>query len=253
MPVPATPQTESNLIEIFSSIQGEGILVGCRQIFLRFAGCNLNCRYCDTDFAAATDCQIEDPPGSGKLKMLANPVGLATVYGLVDQWCKVAPAAHHSISLTGGEPLLQHAVLADWLPELRKLLPIYLETNGTLPDELERLLPHIDWISMDIKLDSLTGSATDWDTHRDFLRLACKTNCYVKMVVADRTTDLEIQLAAKLVADIAADIPLILQPVTLDGRVAVSTQRLLTMQQSISAIYGNVRIIPQTHRFMEFR
>ncbi|NOY14444.1 MAG: radical SAM protein, partial [Deltaproteobacteria bacterium] len=144
-------------------------------------------------------------------------------------------------------------VLADWLPELRKLLPIYLETNGTLPDELERLLPHIDWISMDIKLDSLTGSATDWDTHRDFLRLASRTNCYVKMVVADLTTDLEIQLAAKLVADIAADIPLILQPVTLDGRVAVSTQRLLTMQQSISAIYGNVRIIPQTHRFMEFR
>ncbi|MDX9694125.1 MAG: 7-carboxy-7-deazaguanine synthase QueE, partial [Methanothermobacter sp.] len=36
------------IMEVFSSIQGEGLLVGCRQIFIRFAGCNLNCKYCDT-------------------------------------------------------------------------------------------------------------------------------------------------------------------------------------------------------------
>ncbi|MBN1405468.1 MAG: 7-carboxy-7-deazaguanine synthase QueE, partial [Candidatus Omnitrophica bacterium] len=38
----------ANVLEIFSSIQGEGIYVGERQIFIRFAGCNLNCVYCDT-------------------------------------------------------------------------------------------------------------------------------------------------------------------------------------------------------------
>lgn len=248
MPVPVTPQAD--LVEIFSSIQGEGVLVGCRQVFIRFAGCNLDCRYCDTDFAAVEECQCEDPPGSGKLTGLVNPISLSSVHGMIDRWCEQAPAAHHSISLTGGEPLSQHQILAAWLPELRKLLPIYLETNGTLPDELEQVLPHIDWISMDIKLNSLTGLITRWEDHRRFLRLANQTNCYVKMVVSDSTPDLEIQLGAELVADVSADIPLILQPVTIGDRGAVSTQRLLEMQKFVSAIHGNVRVIPQTHRFM---
>ena len=57
---------QENLIEIFSSIQGEGKYVGCRQIFVRFEGCNLACRYCDTENApgAHPTCQIETHAGS---------------------------------------------------------------------------------------------------------------------------------------------------------------------------------------------
>ena len=64
MPAPVTPSTEAQLIEVFSSIQGEGLLVGCRQIFLRFALCNLDCDYCDTPFAPQAACRIEDAPGA---------------------------------------------------------------------------------------------------------------------------------------------------------------------------------------------
>ena len=39
---------KTSINEVFSSIQGEGILLGRRQIFVRFSGCNLDCNYCDT-------------------------------------------------------------------------------------------------------------------------------------------------------------------------------------------------------------
>ena len=250
MPVPAIPKTDAPLVEIFSSIQGEGILVGARQIFIRFAGCNLDCHYCDTDFSVRSHCQVENSPGVGKSRLIANPVSGEVVFELIRDWHESAPGAHHSISLTGGEPLLQVDTLLNWLPELRKILPIYLETNGTLPAQLQTLLPFLDWVSMDIKLGSQTGLATDWEVHRRFLLLASQTNCYVKMVIGNDTSDLELQHGAELVAKISEMIPLILQPVTIEGGMTLGAVRLLQMQQLAAAIHGNVRVIPQTHRFI---
>ena len=43
---------KAKIKEIFSSIQGEGLLVGVEQIFIRFCKCNLACKYCDTDFSS---------------------------------------------------------------------------------------------------------------------------------------------------------------------------------------------------------
>lgn len=248
MPTPLIPKAD--LIEIFSSIQGEGVLVGCRQIFLRFPDCNLNCRYCDTDFLKSKTCQVERNPGSGKLKELKNPVDFVTVNNLITDWNSELPGAHHSISITGGEPLLHNQLLSSWLPELRKTLPIYLETNGTLPDQLESLIAHIDWVSMDIKLHSQTGLQTDWETHRRFLEIADQVKCYAKLVVGEETPDIELQLAAELVSGVSSAIPIILQPVTLAGEIGISTGRLLQMQALVAEIHPEVRIIPQTHRFM---
>ncbi len=250
MPAPVTPLTEADLIEVFSSVQGEGVLVGYRQIFLRLPECNLNCDYCDTPFAATSHCTLEDPPGSGELLQLENPVHLETLLDILQRWILEAPGAHHSFSITGGEPLLHAERLQVWLPELRSLLPTYLETNGTLPDQLKMVLPHLDWVSMDLKLESLTGEKTDWDAHRQFLRLANQTNCYVKMVVAETTPALELQMGAELVAEVCPTIPLVLQPVTVDDRVAVSTKTLLEMQRLLAGTHGNIRIIPQTHRYL---
>ena len=250
MPVPATQQIETELIEVFSSIQGEGLLVGCRQIFIRFPGCNLNCDYCDTDFARRDVCTIEELPGSDTKNQLKNPVPVEQLLEILSRWCRVTPGLHHSFSLTGGEPLLHAELLRQWLPELRKLLPIYLETNGTLFQQLELLLPHLDWISMDIKLQSVSGERTDWSAHRKFLQCAHQTNCYVKLVVGEQTTDAEIVTAAGLVHNVSADIPLILQPVTREGRSMVGASRLLSMQRSASAEHAGVRVIPQNHIFL---
>ncbi|WP_245706568.1 7-carboxy-7-deazaguanine synthase QueE [Desulfuromusa kysingii] len=246
--MPLTPKAD--LIEIFSSIQGEGILVGCRQIFLRFCGCNLSCRYCDTNFEKTDKCLIESIPGSGELDTLNNPLSLAQVETLLDSWNSELPSAHHSISITGGEPLLQADLLLSWLPTLRKALPIHLETNGTLPAQLGKVIQHLDWVSMDIKLHSQTGERTEWDLHRQFLEIANQTDCYVKLVVGENTPDLEMQLAADLVATVSKYIPIVLQPVTMDGRIQVSTRRLLQMQAIIAEEIPSVRVIPQTHRFM---
>ncbi len=250
MPVQATVRNEGTLIEIFSSIQGEGLLVGARQIFVRLAGCNLACAYCDTPFDAPSNCRIEDAPGSGVFTNLPNPVGLETLFNVLHRWHDAAPGLHHSLSLTGGEPLVQADVLEEWLPLLRRLFPIYLETNGTLPEKLAPLLDHIDWISMDLKLESLSGAPTPWGLHRDFLKQARKKNTYVKVVVGDETRDEEIEKAAHLVHETAPDILLILQPVTRRAPAGLTPERLLRMQSLIAGIHSQVRIIPQTHRFI---
>ncbi|MDO3379998.1 7-carboxy-7-deazaguanine synthase QueE [Geoalkalibacter halelectricus] len=249
MPVPATAPTEAQLLEVFSSIQGEGLLVGCRQIFLRFAHCNLACGYCDTPFAPTTECRIEDAPGSGNFRGLPNPVSLETLMGIFSLWHKNAPRMHHSLSLTGGEPLLQADMLAEWLPALRELLPLYLETNGTLTAALDKVISHLDWISMDIKLASVTGAPTPWAAHRDFLAVARRVQCYVKVVVGEETPPEEVVRAARLVQETAPEAVLVLQPLTREGRMGISARTLLDLQRQASAVHADLRIIPQTHRF----
>ncbi|OHB32247.1 MAG: hypothetical protein A2X84_08815 [Desulfuromonadaceae bacterium GWC2_58_13] len=250
MPAPATWKTDAQLIEVFSSIQGEGLLVGCRQVFVRMAGCNLACKFCDTAFAPTDSCRIEDAPGSGNFCGIPNPVPLDLLHDTLFRWLQAVPGAHHSISLTGGEPLLQAETLREWLPSLSKLLPIYLETNGTLAGSLEPLLPFLDFISMDIKLRSMTGTTTPWAAHRRFLDLARNKGCQVKAVVGEETPFEEIEQAARLVHETAPAVPLVLQAVTRAGGMAVSGRMLLDFQTRAARIHPLVRVIPQTHRFM---
>lgn len=244
------PTPKTDLIEIFSSIQGEGLLVGQRQVFIRFPKCNLSCDYCDTDFSVPEECLVEEDSGSGKQKVWTNPVALDQLLDLIAWWQKSLHNANQFISVSGGEPLLHSAVLCQWLPQLRQHLPIYLETNGTLPQELESLIDLVDWVAMDIKLHSVAGERTDWETHREFLEIASRKNLFVKIVVGEETPDLELQLTGDLVSGIDGDIPLIIQPVTINNKVAVSAPRLLQMQAVAADCHKDVRVIPQTHAFM---
>jgi 7-carboxy-7-deazaguanine synthase len=241
----------ANLLELFSSIQGEGLLVGVRQIFIRFHGCNLKCNYCDTENASLPAfCRMEGTPGRGDFVEVANPVALGRIIPLLEGWCRGWPGIHHSISITGGEPLLYHEILMEWLPELRKILPIYLETNGVLPAALPPVIQMLDHISMDIKLPSTSGCTDQWDRHEQFLCLAAQKNVYVKVVAGDETEDWEIQRACETVASVDRLIPFIIQPVTRkNGQIGIAAVRILEFQEIACRYLAHVRVIPQTHKF----
>lgn len=240
------------LVELFSSVQGEGPWVGRRQAFLRFHGCNLDCTYCDTVLPAPPRCcRVEDPPGSGRFREIANPVTLADVAAVVAGWCDRSPGLYHSLSITGGEPLLYADLLARWLPELRKILPLYLETNGTLPEELAKIAGCLDFVSMDIKLPSAAGTPPLWEVHQRFLETARGAGLFVKAVVGPETTAGEIECAGRLVGGIDPGIPFILQPVTRGGRCAVPAGLLLALQEEAARFLRDVRVIPQTHVFLQ--
>jgi organic radical activating enzyme len=238
--------------EIFSSIQGEGYLAGRRQVFIRLAECNLDCSYCDTDHAGGANCRIESGPGSTEFRDVPQPLPLNSVLRVVRKWCDDLPGAHHSISVTGGEPLLYADGLATWLPGLRRLLPIHLETNGTMHIALEKILPHLDYVSMDMKLPSTSGCTEHlWDLHRQFLRLSRGCTTSVKVVISDETPLEEIEMVCGIIREVDAATPLFLQPLSLPrGGVGIGVGRMLKLQEAASAMLPDVRVIPQMHRML---
>lgn len=250
MHAPATHAIEASLVEAFSSLQGEGVLIGVRQIFVRFAECNLACRYCDTPFQSQATCRIETMPGSAEFTSHANPVDLRDITRLVADWQNKCRDLHHSIVLTGGEPLLHAGVLREWLPEVVPLLPVFLETNGTLPAELDKILPLVDLVSMDIKGPSATGETAPWSEHAEFMLLAGERLCQVKLVIDKTTTDEEVLQAVMLVHEHAPEVPFILQPRTTAAGPVPGGRTLLRLQQIAAAKHHDVRIIPQIHPFL---
>jgi organic radical activating enzyme len=242
--------------EIFSGIQGEGLQVGTRQVFVRFHGCSLSCRYCDTPASRGGwphACDVEREAGLRVFDALPNPL---SVDDLLDAIRRVhAGYPHHAVSLTGGEPLLHRAVLDALIPALhREGIRTYLETNGVLAEELLRLEEMPDFIAMDVKLPSAAGVAL-WDDHAAFLAAAAErlgaalpARLQVKMVFGAGSAD-DLVRAAQLVAARDHAIPGILQPVTPrpDGPLPPTPAETLEAQRLVAQHLADVRVIPQTH------
>lgn len=126
--------------ECFYSIQGESTRAGLPCLFVRLAGCNLRCRYCDSSYT------WED-------------AGNRTSLDEILAWTDGKPGT--MVELTGGEPLLQEAVYPLMETLLAKGRTVLVETNGSLP--VDRI-PAAATIILDIKCPgSGMDSTNDWD------------------------------------------------------------------------------------------
>ncbi len=276
-----------NLVEIFPSFQGEGVLVGVPQIFLRLAGCNLSCSYCDTP-------EAREEPGfcriygwEGLVESTANPLPAGEI---LERTVSLWGPAMHSVSITGGEPLLQAEALTDLLARLKERgMPVYLDTNGTLPGELQKVVEWVDWIAMDLKLPYTQGGKDLLGMHLKFLEVAPRRKVFLKVVVEEATPEAELARFCRELVGRMGDverIPVVLQPVTVpivggeggrrraegarskeevatrgaaDGgsregvrrgawKIGISGRRAAELAAVAAAYFREVRVIPQLHR-----
>ncbi|MBT3182356.1 MAG: 7-carboxy-7-deazaguanine synthase QueE [Deltaproteobacteria bacterium] len=239
---------KAEIVEIFNSPQGEGVYVGERMTFVRFQRCNMRCKYCDTPQGLCHHevCRVESPAGSENFIEIPNPVSAAKLCDLLSVF------NDKILSVTGGEPLEQVDFLSEWLPSQTSMNKILLETNGIQHERVERILPYINVVSMDIKLPSSTGGEPKWDDHSAFLRnvLASGIEIYVKLVVTADTTDQDIEESIRIITKVNRFIPTIIQPAsqTLLFHDRISQKRLGSFERLCSAYLKDVRVIPQMHK-----
>jgi 7-carboxy-7-deazaguanine synthase len=144
------------VVEVFASIQGEGKFIGEPTVFVRLAGCNMRCTWCDT----------KESWEGGEETSVDDVVKKVRSHGL------------DAVCITGGEPLLQ----ADELLKLLRILrdeeyKIIIETNGSIYDIA--VFNEVDHVACDMKPPS-SGEKSD---ERILTRL--RPCDYVKVVVAD--------------------------------------------------------------------
>jgi organic radical activating enzyme len=217
--------------EIFESIQGEGILVGVRQLFIRFSGCNLRCNYCDT-------------PMKGNIcidyirnKIIENPINLNYIQSLIDISKNI-----HSVCFTGGEPMLY----ADFISSLRKTKPFYLETNMSLPEKAKKL-KFVDYVAGDLKIREAGNPNYDElleNIIKSFkiLRNTKRRLTFCKIVLPAKFNVEEIENSAYSIKDYVYCF--VLQPVF-----GVKIDEILKLQKRIIS-FKDARLIPQVHKYL---
>lgn len=225
---------KADIVEIFSSIQGEGLGIGQRHIFVRFKGCNLNCRFCDSD-RTKTGTEIAD----------------TEILNRIDEINKAYN--HSTLCITGGEPLKQVSFLEQFLPKIKERgLSVYLETNSTYPEALDLIIDDIDIIAADIKLPSVAGGGPYWDEHRKFIEKAFQKQLFVKVIVSDNVEFEEFLKAVDIVRNIDFEIPFIIQPETDTEKFKLNASGALLMKLQLMALskLSEVLVIPQAHKML---
>ena len=246
------PSGAANVSELFVSFQGEGVHTGRRQLVVRFAGCPLRCRWCDTpdSLLPVAECRVLGADGE---RRLANPFSAEALEAEVGALRASSPPLH-AMAVTGGEPLAQVEFLVAWLRGRGDDLPALLETAGILPARLERVLPYVAIVSLDFKCPSNTGERARWDEHEVCLRLAVAAgrDVYVKMPVDEATDPDEVEQGARVAAMAGAGAPLFLTPLTAPEGTAlqIGASTLERLHALASRHHADVRVLPQLHKVL---
>jgi organic radical activating enzyme len=263
------------VLEVFASIQGEGLYVGRPQVFLRLAGCPLRCRWCDTPGAwvvrAGSRARLRAASGgpgaesgpSGEGPGWASPL-------LAAAWISSAdPHGERALSVTGGEPLLWPGFVAE-LCALVSPRRVHLETAGAHPLALARVLGAVDHVSLDLKLpadldapvwapppeagewqgEPAPRDAAQWAAARErALALVAGRDACAKLPVAGGRRTADFLPLLDDVQRLAPRLPLILQPVTpLGGARAPGRAELEALVEAALERDLDVRVLPQVHR-----
>ncbi|AEB94419.1 MULTISPECIES: 7-carboxy-7-deazaguanine synthase QueE [Metallosphaera] len=206
------------IVEIFTSIQGEGTLIGRPSNFVRLAGCNLRCVWCDTKNSWMREdgepMEIEDI-----LSKLSTSVKWTTI--------------------TGGEPLLQD-ILPLAVSLKNKGFRVAIETNGTLKPKPE-LRKVVDIFSVSPKLLN-SGHRLKYDFSDDWAT-------YYKFVIVNAKEDLK---EVKDFVDRQHIDPekVIVQP---DGNRLDYVYALRELSDAVMELGLPFRVLPQLHRIISYR
>ncbi len=230
--------------EIFCSIQGEGPYTGVRQAFIRFAKCNLNCVYCDTPTGDVQECQVEKSAGTRKFSRMENPITPAEVYDAIAGYKGL-----HSVSLTGGEPLLYTSFIKYFEPGA----PLYLESNMSLPERAKEVEDLFGYVAGDFKLEKGYNLNNYDEYFNDMvkcfrtLRNTKERDCFCKVVLMD---GFDMEKLVEGISKIKEYISMVvLQPVTPpegnDIRPA-PIEKVMEAQEMLLDM-KNTRIMPQSH------
>ncbi len=207
------PRPTLKIVEVFPSVQGEGLRQGEATIFVRLAGCNLRCRFCDTKSAWTG--------GEDRTR--------GWVLDEVRETKRRFPASW--VCLTGGEPLLQD--ISGLVRDLKKDgFMVQVETNGTI----DRLLA-VDWYTVSPK-------PPDYAFKKRFAQTAKE----VKLVAG---RELDIEVVRKIRKAFPKTTPIILQPES-NGRAGMKRAMSL-LEQGLREGLANIRVSCQLHKVFGIR
>jgi len=230
------------LFEIFTSVEGEGILYGTKTLFVRLAGCPFTCFYCDTLDALPLD--------SGKEYTLEEACAL------ID---KELHDKTYKVNFTGGDPLIQHDAVAEMAKHVQSLkIPTYLESACFDSNKFNHILPFIDFVKIEFKTeDSDFVDSKHYpnliENVLDCLRysVSSKKTTYIKIVVSSKT---KVKSFKKLLIAIFKTVSkedlagFIIQPTY--GISEPSLENLLNLYDLVYPYYNEVRIVPQLQKLM---
>ena len=233
------------LFEIFTSVEGEGILYGTKTLFVRFAGCPYSCFYCDTLDALPLD--------SGK------EYSLDEACVLID---KNLQKNTYKVNFTDGEPLIQHEAVYELAKYVKsKGIPTYLESACFDSKKFSYVLPSIDLIKIEFKTHD--SEFIDSKHYPNLIKntleclqasITANKTTYIKIVVSSKTKlNSFTELTEKIFKNISkGDIAgFVIQPTTSISE--PSLERLMEFYDIVYPHYEQVRIVPQLHKIINAR